>query len=441
MLVAALATVGFLFVATTALFMLALQQIQKALDANRRWSNRRMEAELDEQRILIKGIFPGVWRSPDHFQGMAGPHELNIQRFGPREWKISLDRVARGVNIFADAGHPLQSPDHLVGDRPFDDAFVVNGDAMTASALFANPQLRRWIRHYHGTIEMRDGRLTAQMRRPDAKSIQNLLKAASYLRQPSDLGAALQKGWGNAKNPGMYRAACLNHHLTLSVGSERIAIAESAVRNRDPYVAVPAAAALDTPEATEILLDISNGHLPPRLFVFVLREIHDRIGLTQLLDDVEEPERLRAILRAINTGSPLSARAVASLVLNQPPIARHWPAAQAALKHIAKYGDSDCEPELLQLLALRSLKPAVRLRVVMALGHLGTIRAVEALYPLREAPNTPTLLAGQVETAIAEIQSRLEGVEAGRLAVAEVQVETGALSTAGQSGQLSAVKK
>jgi DNA recombination-dependent growth factor C len=69
---------------------------------------------------------------------------------------------------------------------------------------------------------------------------------------------------------------------------------------------------------------------------------------------------------------------------------------------------------------------------------------VEALHAIREEGGGvlfDSAASRHADTAIAAIQARMGDVEAGRLAVADVQINEGALSEAVQAGQLSTTKK
>ena len=96
------------------------------------------------------------------------------------------------------------------------------------------------------------------------------------------------------------------------------------------------------------------------------------------------------------------------------------------------------QPETLLLLGLQDDDAGVAQTAARALGQVGTIDAVE---PLREhaAALLPSELRAAARQAIAEIQARLTGAEAGQLTLAGG--EAGALSLAGEGGGLSLAKQ
>ena len=73
---------------------------------------------------------------------------------------------------------------------------------------------------------------------------------------------------------------------------------------------------------------------------------------------------------------------------------------------------------------------------VRALAQMGTVNAVEPLLDLLAAP-TRGRRRGAINQAIAQIQSRLGAVDAGRLSSASTADASGALSVTGESGALS----
>jgi hypothetical protein len=101
---------------------------------------------------------------------------------------------------------------------------------------------------------------------------------------------------------------------------------------------------------------------------------------------------------------------------------------------LGKIGDSTAEPTLLDLLDQED--DELQTAAVEALGHAGTTAAVEPLLELTGSFLNSDLKRAARE-AIARIQSRLGDVEAGRLTLAELTEQAGALSFPGEGGELS----
>jgi HEAT repeat protein len=101
---------------------------------------------------------------------------------------------------------------------------------------------------------------------------------------------------------------------------------------------------------------------------------------------------------------------------------------------LAKIGDPAAEPTLLSLLERE--EEELKIAAANALGRVGTATAVEPLMKL-----TGSLLGSDLghaaEKAIAEIQSRLGDVEAGRLTLTKLTEREGALSLSREGGGLS----
>jgi hypothetical protein len=106
-----------------------------------------------------------------------------------------------------------------------------------------------------------------------------------------------------------------------------------------------------------------------------------------------------------------------------------------ALKLIGKFGSIEHEPVLIS--RLQRKEDVIQIAAVNALGRLGTVNAVESLHNLNHSLFTNKNVKDASETAIRDIQGRLGDVDAGRLSLAQVQADEGALSLSGEGGSLS----
>jgi len=98
---------------------------------------------------------------------------------------------------------------------------------------------------------------------------------------------------------------------------------------------------------------------------------------------------------------------------------------------LASLGDARAETALLRLLERES--GSVRRAAAAALGQIGTVRAVESLFPLTEGL-LPSGVKIAAREAIAKIQARLGDAEPGRLSLVAEGPAEGALSVAKDGG-------
>jgi hypothetical protein len=101
---------------------------------------------------------------------------------------------------------------------------------------------------------------------------------------------------------------------------------------------------------------------------------------------------------------------------------------------LEKRADSRAEETLVELLVRSGGGDALKAQAVKALATSGTAKSVEPLQTLAKAADGELKVAAR--EAVRQIQSRLVGVEAGRLSVVDSGAE-GALSIANTAGELS----
>ncbi len=99
---------------------------------------------------------------------------------------------------------------------------------------------------------------------------------------------------------------------------------------------------------------------------------------------------------------------------------------RAAAGALGLLRDASAVPQLLRL--LRGSSDEVRLASLTALRRTADVSAVAPLLRFADAPTTPRRLATAAREAVAAIQSRIEGAEAGQLSVAHAPDPAGALS-------------
>lgn len=186
-------------------------------------------------------------------------------------------------------------------------------------------------------------------------------------------------------------------------------------------------------------------------------------GLQEVCARGLAPEELRvAALKRLVTGAPHASQVPTFLALlgEKSPrlwrpaveglgVLRHAPAFDAIVarlpgadgtsaaviaESLERIADARAETPLIGL--LQHPDPRARAAAAVALGNLGTVRAVE---PLLACARSSSFLGGgdlrrYVEAAVRAIQSRLGDVGRGRLSLAEEQGPQGALSLAGSQG-------
>lgn len=150
----------------------------------------------------------------------------------------------------------------------------------------------------------------------------------------------------------------------------------------------------------------------------------------------EGRKTLLALVEASSTSEGSATRAVRGLgealpfelavsTLRRALVVGQLDLAEACLDQLATGGRSEAEQPFLD--TLRHHQPAVVRAAVRGLGKVGAVTAVPALRDV--AARWPGELAADTRQAIAEIQARLEGAEAGQLTLAASDV--GQLSLAG----------
>jgi HEAT repeats len=168
----------------------------------------------------------------------------------------------------------------------------------------------------------------------------------------------------------------------------------------------------------------------------------DEVRLQAAVGLGEEGDQTLAALVRKSTDDPVVARAVALLGDRLPPAEMQaalvraldtglGKAARACLEALEQSGRPDSESLLLQALASDDAEIAVA--AARALGRVGTAGAVAALREETSIWRPDLRIAAR--QAIAEIQQRLTGAQAGQLSLAAGEV--GALSLAAEPGRLS----
>jgi hypothetical protein len=343
---------------------------------------------------------------------------------------------------------PGLPPRRRVGTEEFaelqalEDKIATEVPAPSTTALFVNPEVREWARGK--TFEVTSaGSLCVQFRRlPTTKEVEDVVCAAQQMSDQEDMVSVLKNGLRNPDNQDAFRALCLEHLVHQKVGD---ALPLEYLRQPDlPAVRAVAAWALCPADGTNVLVELLRNRKARRdLRTYAMHALAGKTPATLelALQHLSSSADLLLVLRAgAASGSPDTA--VAALRASQrTQSAAHSQVMSELKEHVIVYGNSDCEPLLLELLS----EAEDPVHVISTLDRVGTIASVEALLVIRDEGDgllmdTPASQAAAA--AIIGIQSRLKGAEAGRLAMAEPAGDAGALSEAPRgTGQVSTVVK
>ncbi len=125
-------------------------------------------------------------------------------------------------------------------------------------------------------------------------------------------------------------------------------------------------------------------------------------------------------------GEPERVMPLASLLFHHAD-----PTVLVALARVAWRIDHPAVPPLLaSLLADDARDPELRAATITALAECGTVEQVEALLAIADAKLGDTAHRRAARTAIARIQSRIEGAHAGQLSVSPEGWQAGGLAVA-----------
>ncbi|HYH46620.1 MAG TPA: HEAT repeat domain-containing protein [Thermoanaerobaculia bacterium] len=345
--------------------------------------------------------------------GLEHPRTRIVIGLGPGTEELSLSRENLQSSLL---GREVET-----GDRKFDRDFHVQGPAALTLALLDAATRKRVASLLHGTIPGRAGAAVW------ASVVQGVLEVELWDNTPDADGARL--------------ASALK--AALVVARRLTAPADIAGRLAENFRQEPEAGVRLRRLLT--LIREYPEHPATRQALFTARKDRDdevclRAGLA--LGD-EGLDTLHILAEDPASRDASAAGAIAALgdrlpahkvkhILTQALRARRKETARACLALLGDPGRAGrVQPETLLLLGLQDADADVAQAAARALGQVGTIDAVE---PLREHATTllPTELRAAARQAIAEIQARLTGAEAGQLTLAGG--EAGALSLAGESG-------
>lgn len=333
--------------------------------------------------------------------------------------------------------------DVVTGDTAFDDAVEALGNPTMLAALLGTDVRDRVRRLVGWDGVLRGQTITWRMRTAFSAndilwSTTQVVELAERLTSPEG-GGICERLARNARKDAEAGVRLWNLTLLQQTFPERPetqAASAAALADRDPWVRLAAARFLPIEGASvlkELLADPSS---PDQAAAESAALLGARLG-------VEEAGPL--LLTALKVRSGSARRQVVSELgrLRYTPafgalcvlLGRSEPRlAAAAAGALASLADVRAERHLLD--ALRREASELTTAIARALGAIGTVAAVQPLLELQTQARTSAETRQALREAVAAVQSRLAGAEAGQLTLASMSAEAGRLSlTAPMAGR------
>lgn len=343
-------------------------------------------------------------------------------------------RIPPGLSFAAESG---RGEDVLTGDPVFDDEVEVHGAPSVVLALLKR-ELRLKVAVFVGTGgRLEAGRLTCRTLAPSSQwEILSLLRLSVGLAHDlssSEDGGICQRLARNALSdplPGVRLWNLLLLHDQFASTGEAREASRPALADSSPWVRLAAARFLGD-EGLEVLEALARDRQTPdqaaleAVALLAARLPVDRAG--PLLVDVLKSRAGDARRQAIEELGRLRYQPALGplIVLMERSDPRSAAAAAAALGSL---GDARAETSLLK--SVESDAHELRLAAAKALGRVGSVRSVQPLLMLLDSRRLDAAGRQCVRDAVASIQSRLVGAEAGQLSLATGAPESGRLSLA-----------
>jgi HEAT repeat protein len=324
-----------------------------------------------------------------------------------------------------------------VGDKNFDDTFVIEGPAHLVSALLDAETRRLMLKvQSESRLEIVSDKVEAVM--SGIEKIHSLLPLLLEIRQriaePLNVARRLAESAHKDPEPGVR----LHNLLLLARGlpghPETLDALHNACSDPRPEIRLRAAKELGA-EARGVLLELAEGIEDDAVSAQALSILAGELPFERAIAILNQALRRRrlqtagACLEAIGRGKTAAAVDLLVKVMER----EGDELAPAAARALGATGSPAAEPPLIQ--ALQREEEGLQLAAANALGLVGSVAAV---LPLKELADR--FLLGETRRAarqaVAEIQSRVQGASPGQLSLAGA--EAGQLSLATDSaGQLS----
>lgn len=352
----------------------------------------------------------------------------------------------------------LIKPDIEIGERIFDDLVRVQGDPDLARAVLGN-EARRLARHVitGAAGRLQDGKLQAfvskitevpawlptlldlaeTLGRPDPREVPRLLSQRALSDRSAGVRLQAFRQLASSFRRSDELHLCARRLLDSPDLALRLEACRSLLRSPDSEAGAMAARSLidvaESPKADSTMRRIALESLARSSFSRLAVATMMRLLETSSLQSADHET---AAIRTAALQGLLTARATDELLEVQ--LSDNPAEAEIFARGVGQLGSVSAQPRLLELLTHPSDR--VRVEAIKALGAVGDARAVE---PLRGAESAGLLqslaISREADSAVAKIQGRLGGSQAGEISLAEVSGLEGAVSRsdASEGGEVS----
>ncbi len=281
---------------------------------------------------------------------------------------VDVQGLPKGLQLKRETFKFFGGRDIEIGDKSFDDRVEVYGNRLKATAVMDHATRTALKKMRMGTT-VKDGLLHNEVSRTSASDAQNMVEWAMYIA--------------------------------------------NALRDRGDDIGESLGRIVDDDPVAEVR---------ERALYQLLHHMPNEEGLEAARGALSDPDPRVRLLAA---GRLRDADALREAVYSkQLSLSKR----EYALRTLGSIDGAIQEDELVQLLSADGI--AVRNAAIELLGHYGTVRAVEPLLPLSKGGLLGTPESAAAKKAIAAIQSRVSGAEAGGLSLTELAEGVGGLSVA-----------
>jgi HEAT repeat protein len=325
-------------------------------------------------------------------------------------------------------------PDILVGDADFDSAVIVQGSETEVLGALRWPVRRAALPLVRNgmDIDIIGRRLTVSCLGVPASADKTLVEEIVNLAKalPGESSVAERLAQNVREDPfGGVRLRSLEALVSDFGGSAQSqACCRDALADRNPWVRLQAARGLGA-EGVDALADLARrsalneavaSEALQDFLSHATRERAAEVCIDVLASGIGDARR-----RAIEVlGRLRHAPAMGGLI--RAIAGADAPAAEAAARALGLLGGTAAEAALLE--SLERPHRGTREAAVRSLGDMGTVRSVAPLREFADTGDAGSALRRIAREAIARIQSRLVGAEAGQVALADVDPQRGSVS-------------
>ncbi len=357
---------------------------------------------------------------------------------GAERRRIPRSLVLRAEPALAGVTRILARDEIVTGDDAFDRAVSVRGSTAEALAALSRPArlaLRGLLQR--GSLDVRDGRVEMRLRLggDEPESDRFVARRAAALvaalaLAPGEVPARLARNALSDRVPGVRLRSLEILQRTMAGDPEQVRATRGALGDADAGVRLAAArfAGDEGIAALRGLVEEESAEPAVRreaLVVLELLQPAERAveALAALRPDaIASAEVRHAFLTAVGRLRVATHRPWIESLLDD----RDVPTACAAAAALGDLGDVVVEPALLR--ALGRVSPDVKAAAARSLARVGTVAAVEPLLRFAKDVWADPPLREAAQDAVAAIQARLDGAEAGGLTLADAPDARGALS-------------